>query len=593
MGIPVVKGRAFQPSDTESAAPVAVVNQAWVQKYSRDRDPLGRRVRQRSSRNQDAPWATIVGVIGDVRGYGLDTPPSAELYWPLLQTRRESTMSLVVRTNGDPSSLIPSARAAMAEVDSQQPIFDVGPLEDMVATSLSQRRFTLTLMLLFGFVALVLAAVGIYGVMAYTVAQRTQEIGIRVALGATDKMVLGMVLKRRHDARRHRPRRRYGGGAGADAPGRGAPVGRLVDRRASPTWSSPRCWRRSRSSPSSCRRAAPRASIRCKRSGPNDDATARDLKFALRMLRRSPGVTAAAIIALALGIGANTAIFSVVDGVALAAAALSRIERALFGASGAELRRYDGPLSYPELSRRRGADAHARQHRRLGRRRRQHDRRRSARARAHPRGHAVAAADLARDDGARPQLLARGAAQGARSRRHPRLRAVAAAVRRRARRHRAQAAPRRRRLRGRRRPAARLLARPRRRRLAAAVDRRRRAQGAQFALLAGHRAPPRRRDAHDDRRRSRRRRQVRARHLPRHVLAVVRILVSRAPVPRRGRRRRPARALVLLGAVALRAAHRLRQRRQPPARARGGTRSARWPSAPRSAPAAAGSCASC
>ena len=83
----------------------------------------------------------------------------------------------------------------MAEVDSQQPIFDVEPLADLVASSLSQRRFTLMLMVLFGLVALVLAAVGIYGVMAYTVAQRTQEIGIRVALGATDKVVLGMVLK--------------------------------------------------------------------------------------------------------------------------------------------------------------------------------------------------------------------------------------------------------------------------------------------------------------------------------------------------------------------------------------------------------------
>jgi len=195
MGIHVVKGRAFQPSDTASAAPVAVVNQAWVQTFSRDRDPLGRRVRQPTSRDKDPQWATIVGVIANVRGYGLDSPELPELYWPLLQRRDQSTMSMVARTKGDPSSLIPAARAAIAEVDSQQPIYDVEPLEDLVATSLSQRRFTLTLMLLFGFVALVLAAVGIYGVMAYTVAQRTQEIGIRVALGATDKMVLGMVLK--------------------------------------------------------------------------------------------------------------------------------------------------------------------------------------------------------------------------------------------------------------------------------------------------------------------------------------------------------------------------------------------------------------
>jgi ABC-type antimicrobial peptide transport system permease subunit len=103
-------------------------------------------------------------------------------------------MWMVVRVIGDPLGLIGAARAAMADVDPQQPIYDVRPLDNLVASSLAQRRFTLTLMLLFGFVALVLAAVGIYGVMAYTVAQRTQEIGIRIALGATPGRVLSMVL---------------------------------------------------------------------------------------------------------------------------------------------------------------------------------------------------------------------------------------------------------------------------------------------------------------------------------------------------------------------------------------------------------------
>src|SRR5262249_32512335 len=104
-------------------------------------------------------------------------------------------MTLVARTTGDPMALAGAVRGAIAEVDPAQPIFDLMPLENVVATSLAQRRFTLTLMLLFGAVALLLAAVGIYGVMSYTVAQRTQELGIRVALGARPVTLIGMVLR--------------------------------------------------------------------------------------------------------------------------------------------------------------------------------------------------------------------------------------------------------------------------------------------------------------------------------------------------------------------------------------------------------------
>ena len=202
MGIPVVRGRGFAASDTATSMPVVVVNQAWVKKYSPDREALGRRVRQLGRRlrqleahNTTPPWATIVGVIGDVRGRGLDQPAQAAMYWPLKQKRDASDLTMVARTSGDPAALAGAARAAVAEVDASQPVFDVKPLEDYVGESLSQRRFTLTLMTLFGLVALLLAAVGIYGVMAYTVAQRTQEIGIRVALGATAATVLGMVLR--------------------------------------------------------------------------------------------------------------------------------------------------------------------------------------------------------------------------------------------------------------------------------------------------------------------------------------------------------------------------------------------------------------
>jgi putative ABC transport system permease protein len=195
MGIPVVRGRVFLPSDSGNAERVVVVNQQWVQKFSPDRDPIGRHIRIPSHDEKEPRWSTIIGVIGNVRGYGLDAPVREEMYWPLMQSLGASSLTLVLRTAGDPLALVGAARAAMAEVDSSQPIFDVRPVEDVVAASLAQRRFTLTLMLLFGFVALVLAAVGIYGVMAYTVAQRTQELGIRVALGATPATVLAMVMR--------------------------------------------------------------------------------------------------------------------------------------------------------------------------------------------------------------------------------------------------------------------------------------------------------------------------------------------------------------------------------------------------------------
>jgi putative ABC transport system permease protein len=190
-----VRGRGFLPSDVATAPPVVVVNQSWVKKYSPDCDPLGRRIREASSHDRTPAWTTIVGISGDVRTYGLDELPRAEMYWPLTQKRDASLLSMIVRTSGDPAALAGAARGAVAEVDAQQPIFDVKTLEDVLASSLTQRRFTMTLMLLFGFVALLLAAVGIYGVMAYTVAQRTQEIGIRVALGANAALVLRMVLR--------------------------------------------------------------------------------------------------------------------------------------------------------------------------------------------------------------------------------------------------------------------------------------------------------------------------------------------------------------------------------------------------------------
>ena len=132
--------------------------------------------------------------MGDVRGFALEEPPQPTMYWPVSQIRETPALAIVVRTQSDPAALAGSVRGAIAEIDPGQPIYDMQPLDQLVAKSLGQRRFTLTLMLLFGVIALVLSAVGIYGVMAFAVTQRTQEIGIRMALGARAVDVLRLII---------------------------------------------------------------------------------------------------------------------------------------------------------------------------------------------------------------------------------------------------------------------------------------------------------------------------------------------------------------------------------------------------------------
>ena len=193
MAIPLLRGRFLSDSDGPTAPRVVVVNAAFARQFFPEGGALGKHVRMPS--RVPEPWATIVGVIGDVRGYALDAPPRPEMYWPYQQMRTFLPMALVLRTNGDATKFANAARAAIAEIDPQQPVFDVEPLTALVSASLGPRRFTLTLMVIFGVVALLLAGIGIYSVMAYNVAQRTQEFGIRAALGARPTTLLAMVLK--------------------------------------------------------------------------------------------------------------------------------------------------------------------------------------------------------------------------------------------------------------------------------------------------------------------------------------------------------------------------------------------------------------
>lgn len=199
IGIPLQLGRPFSANDNEQSMPVAIVNETMASQYWPGENPLRKRFKLGDPADNEVPWITIVGVAGDVRQMGVDEPVKPEMYFPYQQGEASafySPQDLAIRTSVEPSSLAAAARNVIHQVDPDQPISNVRTMEEILGEETAARQLGMTLLTIFAGLALLLATLGIYGVLAYFVVLHTQEIGVRMALGAQRTSILKLVLKK-------------------------------------------------------------------------------------------------------------------------------------------------------------------------------------------------------------------------------------------------------------------------------------------------------------------------------------------------------------------------------------------------------------